>query len=111
MDAERLCRPEAVPVMPAQHVGDEDRFKVFHAHGLAARGGAHTSGKAEVLRQVMRLDQSGLAEDEGVLDDVLQFPDIAGVVVCHQTGQRLVGDSGDLLFLQMVEMANEMIDQ
>ena len=74
-------------------------------------GGAHAAGKAEVLRQVMRLDQSGLAEDKGVLDDVFQFPDIAGVVVGDETGQGLAGQSGDLLFLQDVEMADEMIRQ
>src|SRR4030042_4194451 len=40
VNAEGLRRFDAVPLMLAQHVHDEDRFQVFHAPGLVVRGGA-----------------------------------------------------------------------
>jgi len=44
---------------------------------------------------VFRPDATGRAEDEGVFDAVLQFPDVARVVVAHEHGQGGVGKAGD----------------
>ena len=91
VDAEGLGRFEAVPLLPTQHVRDEDRFQFFHVHGLTPTGGFHALGQAKVFRQVMRLDQSRFAEDKGVFDDVLKLSDIARVVIGDQTGQGFAG--------------------
>jgi len=36
VNAEGPCRFNAVPLVPAQHVRDEDRLQVFHVHGLVS---------------------------------------------------------------------------
>jgi len=59
----------------------------------------------------MRLDQPRFAEDKGVFDHILKFPDIARVVIGDQAGKGFPGQSGDLLFLQHIEMVDEMMEK
>ena len=46
MNAESPGRFHTVPLMTPQHVGDEDRFQVFHVHGFVARNGLHAGRQA-----------------------------------------------------------------
>ena len=87
VNAEGLRCFDAVPLLPTQHVRDEDRFEVFHVHGFVARNRLHAGRHAEMLRQVMRFDQPGFAEDKGMLDHVLKFPDIPRIVIGDETCQ------------------------
>jgi len=46
--------------------------------------------------QVFRLNHSALAENKGVFNDILQFPDIAWEIMTHQHRHGGVRDSGDI---------------
>ena len=59
----------------------------------------------------MRFDHAALAQDEGPLQDIFEFPDISGIVVGHQAGKRLVADAGYVLLLDGVQVMDEVCDQ
>ena len=65
----------------------------------------------ERLGQVLRLDVAALTEDEGVLDDVLQFADVAGEIMAHERGQGLVRYADDVLALLGAVFADKMLDE
>ena len=57
------------------------------------------------------LDLARTTQDEGSLDEVLELPHVARVVVRHQAGKGFVTDPRDPLALERVEPVNEVLDQ
>src|SRR6266481_9799372 len=69
--------------------GGEDEMFLGVAHGLVEFGGGFGNGQCTVgqsVRQVFRKNQVGGADDDGALDGVLQFADVAGPIVLGETG-------------------------
>jgi hypothetical protein len=60
---------------------------------------------------VGHIDQPAVAQDESVLDDVLQLPDVPRKVVAHEDLHHRGCDSGDLLPPLRAETPDEMLDQ
>ena len=52
----------------------------------------------EVRGKILVVDDAAPADDEGVLDRVLQLPDVAGPGVGDELVQGLLGDAGHVLF-------------
>ena len=100
----------AVPATALEGLADEELFHGFEAHGPSPAGGAG-GGRPQFSREVVQFDKTAAAEDEGLLDDVLQLADVAGVAPVHQAGHHLVGDPRDLLALEAVEAVDQVIDQ
>src|SRR5260370_41667570 len=79
--------------------GGEDEMFLGVAHGLVEFGGGFGNGQCAVgqsVRQVFGKNQVGGADDDGALDGVLQFADVAGPIVLGETGTRGGRKSTDL---------------
>lgn len=76
-------------------------------------GGLSTRGRGKkIVRQMAHLDGALFADQvHGALDDMLQFPDIAGPGIMLKPLHHLPGNRFDLLAEQMVELADEMTGQ
>ncbi len=112
MDPQLSGRLDPVPAMAPQGVCQEDGLHVFQRNGLHVRSLRCLQGRdAQEIGQVAGFEKAGLAEDEGPLHNVFQFPDIARVVVGHETGQGLVADTGNRLLLEGVEVGDEVFQQ
>ena len=57
------------------------------------------------------LEAIPVAQDEGVLDDVLELAHVAGEVVRHQEAEDLGVNAGDVLPLEAVEPGDEVLDE
>ncbi|MCU0875416.1 MAG: hypothetical protein MUE50_24050, partial [Pirellulaceae bacterium] len=68
-------------------------------------------GAGRSLRQMLRLDPAPAAQDKGILEDIFQLANVAREVMCHQDRQNIVGNVGDALALQPIELLHEMLDQ
>src|SRR5258705_10214609 len=69
--------------------GGEDEMFLGVAHGVVEFGGGFGSGQCAVgqsVRQVFGKNHVGGADDDGALDGVLQFADVAGPIVLGKTG-------------------------
>ena len=60
---------------------------------------------------MLQLNGPILAKHKGMLDDVLEFPNVAGVVVLHENSEYFLSQSGNFSSLQPVESVDEMIDE
>ena len=67
--------------------------------------------RREILGEVGHIDQPVVAQDEPVLDDVFQLPDVPRKVVAHEDLHHRGRDSGDLLPPLRAETPDEMLDQ
>src|SRR5947209_6716421 len=56
-------------------------------------------------------ERLAIAKDDGALDDVLQFADISGPVVCREELQRVRVDPPDLPARGLREAANQVFDE
>lgn len=87
MDTELFRRSFAVPFLTAKGVGD-----VAGLHRLQGRAGARPhprrlTPEGELRRQVIELDDAAPAQNETMLDDVLELAGVAREVMAHQQGQ------------------------
>ena len=65
----------------------------------------------DLLRQVAEFDETAPAEHEGVLDDVLELPGVAGKVRPHEHVHDLARNARHVLVLDLVESRNEVLDE
>ena len=65
----------------------------------------------QVVGKVLYVDEAIVAQDKGVLDDVLQLPDVALQLVPHQDLHDRRGHALDPLRLLGVEALHEVLDQ
>lgn len=65
----------------------------------------------EIAWQVFGVYMNPLAEDEGVLNYILQLPDVAGIRVIHEKIHDLFGDALDLLPCLLVELRDEVFNE
>ena len=65
----------------------------------------------DLLRQVAKLNETAPAENEGVLDGVLELPGVAGKITSHEHVHDLVRDPGHILVLNPVESRDEVLDE
>ena len=70
-----------------QGLGDQLFFQFLHLGGQAAGGGGAGLLTLQRRRQVHAEDGVLIADQHGPLDDVLQFPDVAGPGILHQQVQ------------------------
>ncbi len=85
-------------------------FHGFETHGPGFVA-LHARGRAQFRRHVFALDQTAAAQNKRLFDDVLQFADIARIVIFHEPGHDPVRHPRDILALQAVELGNEAVDQ
>ena len=100
----------AISFAALKRFGDQKPLHGLEAHRLVfvpAGGG----GRAQFRRQVIQLDHAAPAEDERLLDDVLQFTDISRIVMFHEPCHDFIGNARDVLALQVVELRDQVVDQ
>lgn len=100
----------AVSAVAAEGVLDEEGLH-FLERGPRKPGGSLGMVPDEVGGQVAGFDQAAADEDKGVLDDILQFPDVARIVVLHEDLEGGFGAAGDILVLAAIELGDEVLDQ
>lgn len=65
----------------------------------------------EVAGKVFFMYVGSLAKDEGVFDDIFQFPDVAWIGIIHEDIHDLLGDAFDFLHYLLVELSDEVFDK
>ena len=65
----------------------------------------------KVVREVLKLDETVLADNRRVLDDVFQLANIAREVVRHHDRQDLGRDTLNFLPIEAIELSDKVVDQ
>src|SRR6266436_1196896 len=94
--------------------GSENEMFLGVAHGVVEFGGGVGNGQCAVgqsVRQVFGKNQVGGADDEGALDGVLKFADVAGPIVLGETGTRGGRKSTDLAIGARGVTRDEMVGE
>ena len=82
----------------------EDDVSFDLGHGRAGDANRPMRRRRSLERQVARCDLGALGEHDRTLDDVLEFADVARPGVRAEQGHRILGESGDLLAVLLVEL-------
>ena len=109
VDAQLLGSHGTIPSMPTKRL-----FNEYFLHGFEARTAQSAENPLagvvpEILRQMLQLNQAILAEYEGMFDDVLEFSNIARIVVFHENDECFFSKAGHLFVLQPVVSVDEMV--
>src|SRR5882762_3274356 len=94
--------------------GGEDEMFLGVAHGLVEFGGGFGNGQCAVgqsVRQVFGKNHVGGADDDGALNGVLQFADVAGPIVLRETGTCGGGKSADFAIGARGVTRDEMVGE
>ena len=75
----------AVAVSAVEGLGDKLFFHGFEGYWLVVLRGVRR-GMAERVGQMGYLNHTAFAENESVFDDILEFTDIAGIIMFHKAG-------------------------
>ena len=111
VDPEGPGRGQAVEAVPTERLGDERGLGRTRRVADGRRPGPRSPSGEEVGRQVGELQPVPLAQDEGVLEDVLELPHVAGEVVRHQQAEDFGVDAADRLPLDAIEPGDEVIHE
>ena len=65
----------------------------------------------KVVREVLKLDETVLADNRRVFDDVFQLANIARKVVRHHDRQDLGRDTLNFLPIEAIELPDKVVDQ
>src|SRR5262249_52905703 len=68
-------------------------------------------GRLQLQPAIIHYQRIGLAQDNGALDDVLQFADIAGPPVSSQCFQRVLSDFPDILASRVAVTPYEILHE
>src|ERR1041385_5980983 len=110
VQAEDLCGFLLVPIGPLQRLHDRHLLdfgeRTMRGNGELLR---RTSLFADRLRQIGRLNLSGLADQHGTLDGVFQLADVARPAVADEQVIRRRRDRLHVFLIALVELRQEVV--
>lgn len=111
MHSELSSGAEPTATISLQGLANHVSFESLHGFNPAAGAGGRSRGRDQLRRKVREIDEALIQQNEGVLDDVLELADVAGIVLHGQNTERHRAQSGNALALDGVEDIDEMLGQ
>src|ERR1035438_6116953 len=100
-----------VPAVSAQRICNQQLFHRLQRHRFAQAQRFAQRPATQGGGKMLQLNHPAPAQHEGVLDNILQLPHVAGEVMFHEPGQHWVGNAGNIFALEPVEPRDEMVNQ
>ena len=107
INAEVFCRIFSVPGILIKSPDYIDSLHLLKTHGVEDRHFAIFKMIGQVVFLYIRLP----AENKGMLYDILQFADIAGIVMVHKNVHDLIADTLYVLTLENIKFMDKVFDQ
>ena len=109
MNAKLPGGSEPVSLVATQHFRDEAPLELLQGLGICRNGRGRRWSQR--FGQMRGLNQSAGAQNERMLDDILEFAHVSGVIMGEQDPQCFRRHTCDLTFAEAIETRDEVINK